>query len=153
MSGTDELTPETVQALLDGAAPGPWRYRPHPHDDWGWVRGPDDRLVARASGPDQVGGGDPHEGTGRLIAAARDLGDRVLALEKRAAALSAELDRTRAQAGALKDAAQRFGDAFDAADWWDGVPDTVSGARQALFLVLMEAGADTEDERHGEVGG
>lgn len=20
--------------------PGPWEYRPHRHDDWGWIRGP-----------------------------------------------------------------------------------------------------------------
>ncbi len=63
-------------------APGPWEYRPHPHDDWGFVRASNDQLVAVARHglthePDydahRAAGTDPYEDNGRLIAATLDL--------------------------------------------------------------------------------
>jgi hypothetical protein len=62
---------------------GPWNYRPSDHDDWGWVRDPDGRIVANArydhDYPEEAlalfraSKLDPCESNGRLIAAAPEL--------------------------------------------------------------------------------
>jgi hypothetical protein len=68
--------------------PGPWQYRPHKYDDWGWVRGgvPDEDgylplvACARSGAFDATdypahrsNKTDPFEANARLIAAAPDL--------------------------------------------------------------------------------
>jgi hypothetical protein len=63
--------------------PGPWLYRPCPHDDWGYVRSQDDSLVAvaragRAVSEEEYAAHrraktDPYEPNARLITAAPDL--------------------------------------------------------------------------------
>lgn len=37
----------TAPANKPTHTPGPWRYRPHKYDDWGWIRAANDELVAR----------------------------------------------------------------------------------------------------------
>lgn len=34
---------------MSGHTPTPWLYRPREHDDWGFIRGPEDELVAIAT--------------------------------------------------------------------------------------------------------
>jgi hypothetical protein len=68
--------------------PGPWQYRPHKYDDWGWVRGgvPDEDgylplvACARSGAFDATdypahrsNKTDPFEANARLIAAAPDM--------------------------------------------------------------------------------
>lgn len=44
---TNPTTLDHLERLAREATPGPWLYRPRPHDDWGWVRSANDDLVAR----------------------------------------------------------------------------------------------------------
>lgn len=72
--------------------PGPWTYRPKEDDDWGFVRGPIGRLVARAASgrvlnEDELGahrrnGTDPYEANARLIAASPQLYDLAVLFRK-----------------------------------------------------------------------
>jgi hypothetical protein len=101
------MTDDEVKALLDGATPGPWRYRPHKYDDWGVVRGGvfnDERggypHLAQVCDPDKldddtlnqhrVSGQDPWEGNARLTAAAPDLARALLEARTENARLRAD---------------------------------------------------------------
>ena len=110
------------------ATPGPWYYRPHEYDDWGWIRGPKDAdergpdfpgwtvCCAKAGGPAgteeldraRVEGRDPYGHNAAHIAASNPA--NVLAL-------CAELERvTKLQAQTCKDFNTLLADGAEKAD-------------------------------------
>lgn len=94
LDGVDERAGE----VLEGVTPGPWLYRPRPHDDWGWVIA-GDAVLCQARDPDKLDaetlahhrekGRDPWEANARFIAWCRE---GVPALLAQNAALRAERD-------------------------------------------------------------
>lgn len=91
-----DLTPEAVEAALDGATPGDWLYRPNEYDDWGYVRSAtpgydynlfvcqakDQRVSEEAEGVHRRNGTDPWEHNARLIALAPELAREYLRLKE-----------------------------------------------------------------------
>ena len=105
----DTIAIRAQMETLDGYTPGPWGYRPNELDDWGDVRGGDGFRICQARDRRYMSDEylsacrtskvDPWEENARLIAAAPDMRETILAL-------CAEVDRLNAaiirQAGAAK---------------------------------------------------
>jgi hypothetical protein len=90
--------------------PGPWRYRPHQHDDWGIVKGADGYPIcqardARVSEEEKsecrATGADPYAANAHLIAAAPDLYAALAAIFPNDQCIDAGLDKREAALAAL----------------------------------------------------
>ena len=81
MTSIDEIVRE-LSGLMEKATPGPWRYRPSRHDDWGVVRAPNDyyaiqahagrNLTDKEAAAHRAAKTDPFAGNALFIVAARN---------------------------------------------------------------------------------
>ena len=102
---------DDLKRLAEAATPGPWLYRPKPHDDWGFVRSVAGEMVAigmryltdKEEDVHRANGTDPRGPNAKFIAAANPAA--VLAL-------LAEHDRLRAALEAAESEARRYADFY-----------------------------------------
>jgi hypothetical protein len=113
VAGDAEEIAGRLEALLSGATPGPWEYRPEPYDDWGFIRGPkkqsdligayrpiaaiarDSDVTSADMDAHRFAGTDPYQANGQLIVTAVNALPGLIAQARANASLAVEIEALR----------------------------------------------------------